>query len=193
MGQRLIITVEKDAKQIAKLYFHWSAYSSSSAMETADLIKYLDAHKDMDTRLACIRFAEEKGGCIDGGKESVEFKAISEMFPDETFKENGSRNNGLVALTEAGMSELQYWSDGDVTINLDNRTVLNWVNWSFKNVDDIKAENEDFDENLIIVSDIDICDYSFEDADYVYNICNEAEDKGNGYVKCGDVYYGMIY
>lgn len=193
MGQRLIVTVEKDAQEIAKLYYHWSAYSSASAEITADLIKYLDAHKDMDTRLACIRFAEEKGGCIRNGNEGTEFEAISEMFPNETFKEDGNRNFGLVALTKEGMKGLQDWSEGGVTIDLDNRTVLNWINWSFNNIDDIKAENEDFDENEIIISDVDICDYSFEDADYVYNICNEAEDKGNGYVKCGDVYYGMIY
>ena len=192
MGQRLVITVEKDAQEIAKLYYHWSAYSSPSASITADLIKYLDAHKDIDTRLACIRFAEEMGGCIRGGKESAEFKAISEMFPNETFKEDGDRNDGLVALTEEGMSELQYWSEGDVLLKLDYREVINRVNWSFDNIEDIKAEYEDFDESEVIVSDVDICDYSFDDADYVYGICYDAECN-NGFVKCDDVYYGIAY
>lgn len=184
MGQRLIITVEKDSKEIATLYFHWSAYTLSSIEETAALIGFLDAHKKMDTRLACIRFVEENGGCIDGGKGSSEFKAIQKMFPNETFKDDGNRNNGLVALTENGMSKMRSWSEGDVTINLDDRTVLNWVNWTTR-------DSSEYDKSKISSTKYDISDFSFDEIDDVYEVVDIASRLGLTLEHNG-VYYKLI-
>lgn len=127
MGQRLVVSVIKDEQRIAVMYFHWSAYTQSALWEAQKIIDAIDRHEQDDLRLCLIRYCEENGGCIDGGKDSREFKAIQEMYPNETFKESGSRNEGLIALTEDGMNDLEGWSEGDLAINLDDGYVYNYV------------------------------------------------------------------
>ena len=38
MGQRLVITANYKNQEIAKIYFHWSAYTVSALQEAYDLI-----------------------------------------------------------------------------------------------------------------------------------------------------------
>ena len=75
MGQRLVITLQKDGKDIAALYYHWSAHSISALQEVKPLLKYLQSEEkknsDYDPRLACLRFVQANGGGIDGGPKSV--------------------------------------------------------------------------------------------------------------------------
>lgn len=38
MGQRLIITIHAFDEDIAKIYYHWSAYTTSALQEAKDII-----------------------------------------------------------------------------------------------------------------------------------------------------------
>lgn len=42
MGQRLVITVHAFDEDIAKIYYHWSAYTTSAFQETKDIIDNVD-------------------------------------------------------------------------------------------------------------------------------------------------------
>ena len=125
MGQRLIISIETKGEPIAKLYYHWSAYTESALYETQQVINCIYNHKNesiKELQLRLIRFCEKNGGGIRG--DDYEMKYIQNMFPNETFKtEDYSRNRGLIALSEKGMDELQSWSEGDVIIDLDEDEV----------------------------------------------------------------------
>ena len=175
MGQRLVVTVESNGKYIAKLYYHWSAYSISALTETRDILNcLLDEENPIDDlRLRLIRFAENNGGCIDGGKNSSEFRAIQEMYPNETFKEDGSRNNGLIALTSDGMEEFESWSEGSVVIDLDDGTIFN----SVFDMETIDEYNEWYGESATLEDfnklDVDIEEIAFEDLDMVIDKLKE--------------------
>ena len=121
MGQRLVVTIENNEKEIAKIYYHWSAYTYSALLETQKIIGCIYDHKDeaeSELLLRLIRFCENNGGGINGVKE--EFEYIQSLYPDETFMTEGySRNDGLIALSKNGMASMQDWSEGDVFINLD--------------------------------------------------------------------------
>lgn len=54
MGQRLVVTVIKDSEEIAKLYYHWSAYTVSALCETARIIDCLLEMKMILTICACV-------------------------------------------------------------------------------------------------------------------------------------------
>ncbi len=41
MGQRLVVTVNQYGKDIAKIYYHWSAYSLSALQEAREIINVL--------------------------------------------------------------------------------------------------------------------------------------------------------
>ena len=130
MGQRLVITVRQDNKPLAAIYYHWSAYSVSAIKETRDVVKciYDDSNPVKDMRLRLIRFVERNGGGIAASNDVNERAAIQSMYPGEVFKTDGiDRSYGLIALSEDGIADLQHWSEGDVTIELDSGMVYNDV------------------------------------------------------------------
>lgn len=139
MGQRLVITADYKNQEIAKIYFHWSAYTISALQEAYDLINEInisDYTTIEDLQLQLIRYCETHGGCIDGGANSDEMKYIKFIFPKEEFKGNGSRNQGLIAISDIGRDELQENSEGDLIINFDSQEVSNYcyIIWGFSGI-----------------------------------------------------------
>ena len=152
MGQRLVVTVNKNKKAIAKIYYHWSAYTYNALYETRKIINCIYSH-DNETEeellLRLIRFCEENGGGIDGVPS--EFDYIRNLYPSEMFKDRDiSRSNGLIALSEKCMRDMQGWSEGDVYIDLDTDQVDFCVYCSYENLEEYieerKSWDEDFDE-----------------------------------------------
>lgn len=182
MGQRLTIKIRKNNTDIACIYYHWSAYSMSSMYE---IKKVLDVIYDEDSeiknlQLRLIRAVESWGGCIDGGQDSDEFKEIQKMYPDETFKGDGSRNEGLIALTCEGIESMEGWSEGPVTIDLNNNSITNYVHWEANYKDDYLPRCEDWEEEPKKLEDIpdigmNICDFDIDKFDEVYTAMNSVD------------------
>lgn len=150
MGQRLVITVRHFGQDLAKIYYHWSAYTYSALHETKKVIDCIYNHEDESERelqLRLIRFCEENGGGIKG--DTYEFEYIQNMYPNEVFKtENYSRSYGLIALSEKGMKDLQMWSEGDVEIDLDEETVHFGVYGWYEHLDHYNEERAEWDEDF---------------------------------------------
>lgn len=153
MGQRLVVTIRKNDKARMKIYYHWSAYTSSTFATLEDLwcnaikplkeqgkstkeillgvIHYLEGNIDYEYKaLLDSSFSNAKRSChggIDGGKGSDEWNYITNKFPNETFLPNPDRNYGLVAISPKGMREMDRWAEGTAEINLDNDTMDNSV------------------------------------------------------------------
>ncbi len=151
MGQRLVITVEKNEKAIAKLYYHWSAYTISALMQTQEVIDCIYDHSDETEKemlLRLIRFCENNGGSIDMDDDKAELTYIQSLYPNEVFKETGSRSNGLIALSEMGMEDMQRYSEGDVYINLDDETVDFCVYSGYEDLDEYIEERQSWDDEF---------------------------------------------
>ena len=152
MGQRLVVTVKTKGQDLAKIYYHWSAYTYSALLETRKIIDCIYNHNDETERelqLRLIRFCEENGGGITGTEEYNEHEHIQKLFPNETFKtDDYSRSNGLIAISEKGMAGLQYWSEGDVIINLDTDQVDFSVYYSYEYLDYYIEERKEWDEDF---------------------------------------------
>lgn len=154
MGQRLVVTIEKNEKAIAAIYYHWSAYTYSALLETEKIIDCIYNSTDeteSELLLRLIRFCEDNGGGITGTEEYNEHEHIQKLFPNETFKTDGySRNNGLIALSTKGIAGLQGWSEGDIYINLDTDQVDFCVYIGYEDINEYieerKSWDEDFDE-----------------------------------------------
>ena len=161
MGQRLICTINKGERELAKIYFHWSAYTYSALYETKKVIDCIYNHKDEteeELLLRLIRFCENNGGGIRGTKE--EFEYIQKLYPNEMFKtDDYSRNNGIIALSESGMNDLQGWSEGDVYIDLDTDQVDFCVYYGYEYLEEYieerKSWDEDFDETKLNIPEFD--------------------------------------
>lgn len=131
MGQRLVITIHAFAEDIAKIYYHWSAYTGSAFSEAKDIIENVDwgnckTKKELILRI--IRHIEENGGGIDGGVGSKEYNYVNQYFEEKyKFVEHPDRNNGLIAISETGMNDIQLYSEGDLEIDFDEHIIHNSV------------------------------------------------------------------
>lgn len=190
MGQRLVVTLERNEQPLAKLYFHWSAYTGDALYVTRDIIHCIYNHKDETDRemlLRLIRFCEARGGGIDGGAGSDAWKYITTTYPGEKFKSDDiSRSNGLIAIDEDSMDEMQAYSEGDVYINLDEEMVNFGVYAGYEELDEyleIMGEDEDlegltekdipyidYELGYFDVNDIDAIVDAFEKTDDVHNL-----------------------
>lgn len=196
MGQRLVITIENMGREIAKIYYHWSAYSFSALRETQKVLNCIcdgEDKSESELLLRLIRFCEKNGGGIRATNE--EFEYIKNLYPNEIFKtDDYSRNQGLIALSENGMAGLQSWSEGDITIHIDKDRISNSVYCDYT-IDEYNEERQEWDENfepltLDDITDIgyDLGDISFEEIDDVI------EELRNVDFVCrhGDTVYSLI-
>lgn len=183
MGQRLIVTVNTHGHDICKIYYHWSAYSVSALYETKKIIEAIGECKDIkELRLKLIRFCEETGGGIDGGKDSNEWNYITNEYPDETFKSEGiDRSYGLIAISKEGMKNLQSWCEGEITLYIDECNIFNDVIWYYGSIDDYNNDMRENGQDEIEFDDIpkmyyDPCDFDFCDIDYIIDAFEHAPD-----------------
>ena len=188
MGQRLVVTIEKNDKQLAKLYFHWSAYTGSALYVTRDIVHCIYNSKnetDIEMLLRLIRFCEDRGGGIDGGEGSVAWKYITTTYPNEIFKSNGiSRSDGLIALDEDSMEEMQSYSEGDVYIDLDEDMINFGVYAGYENLDEYIEEIGDDELEGLTLDDIPYINhelgyFSIDDIDAIIEAFEKTDDVNN--------------
>jgi hypothetical protein len=199
MGQRLVITVRNNQKDICNIYYHWSAYTRSALDETKRIIDCIcdkDDVSEKDLLLRLIHFCENMGGGIPGGKDSDEWKYIHDLYPNETFKAEGiSRNYGLIALSEDEMKNSQQWSEGDVIIDLDEDIVNFGIFCDYENLEEyIEArrdwDDEDFDIKLEDIFDVG-CDIGFFRFDEIEGVIDALDSTNNWVVRNGNVIYEL--
>lgn len=191
MGQRLCVTIVKDKRDLAKLYYHWSGYTYNALYETRNIIDCIYSHQDeteKDLQLRLIRFCEENGGGITCTKEYHEHEYIQNLFPNETFKtEDVGRSNGLIAISEKGMLGMQRWSEGDVYINLDEGQVDFCVYCGYENlteyIEERKSWDEDFDEKELVIPEFDF-DLGYFDVNDIDAIIASLDTTDAHIIKC---------
>ena len=197
MGQRLVTTIRYEGKDIAKMYYHWSAYSVSALREAREIIDFIPEEIDSERNLILnlIHFCEHNGGGIDGGLDSSEWKYIQNMFPDEKFKaDNIDRNCGLIAISENGMKEMEYWSEGDITIDLDERKIYNEVFGYYSNIEEYNDDAIEFGNDIVTLEDIPDIGFDLSEIeDYEINDVIDALVNLNGFVcRHGNDIYELI-
>lgn len=149
MGQRLVITIHAFNEDIATIYYHWSAYTTSALQEARDIIDNVDwfnaSNKD-GLVLRITRYLESCGGGVDIDDRKV----FEEKYPGEEFSNDADRSYGLIAISEDSMKRQEKWSEGDLTIDFDAEKVYNEVMFTY-------ASDEEFKQGRI--------DAGFEDDD----------------------------
>lgn len=192
MGQRLVVTIEKGEKSIAKIYYHWSAYTYNALYETRNIINEIYSHEDKtesELLLRLIRFCENNGGGIDGVPS--EFDYIRDLYPNEMFKDRDiNRSNGLIALSSQGMADMQGWSEGDVYIDLDTDQVDFCVYYGYEYLDDYVKERLSWDDEFHVSEVDDIPEFDFDlgrfDVNDIDAIIASLDTTDAHIIKCND-------
>ena len=131
MGQRLVVElIDGNGDTIAAVYYHWSAYFGSTIAELATLSKdILRAKKDKkDILLAVLDGLERRGGGL--GVNPRNYAEAQKRFPGRTFKQDISRNDGLLYLGEEEIKETINMAEGLAAIYIDLEEVTNDVTYS---------------------------------------------------------------
>lgn len=192
MGQRLVVTIQNNGRSLAKLYYHWSAYTGDALYVTREIIRCIyngEEETERDLLLRLIRFCEHRGGGIDGGATGEEWQYITAMYPDEVFKSEGiNRSNGIIAISGRGMTEMQLYSEGDVFIDLTDDSVDFCVYGGYESLDEYIEERKSWDDEF------EGC--TLEDIPYLnhclgYFNVNEIDDIIRDFEAIDD-YYGII-
>lgn len=142
MGQRLVITVHAFDEDIATIYYHWSAYTTSAFQEAKDIIDNVDWFNSNNKDELILRITKHLESC-GGGVFVDDRKLFEEKYPDEKFDDDVSRNDGLIAISEETMKRMQYWSEGDMTIDFDTEKVYNDVMFTYESDEEFKQDRAD--------------------------------------------------
>lgn len=155
MGQRLVITIHAFSEDIAKIYYHWSAYTTSALQEAKDIIDNVNWFDTTNKDELILRITRQLEKC-GGGVDIRDREAFKEKYPNEAFEDDINRNYGLIAITECGMKELEHWSEGDLTIDFDAEKVYNEVMFAYASDEEFKQERKDagFEDDDVDVKDI---------------------------------------
>ena len=173
MGQRLIMTIKDNDVDLMKVYYHWSAYTVQSYLEA---LNFVNAYEDerfkniSDKKLRCIRALESLAARLDNESEFNEFKRL---YPNEELIDtNLDRTNGLIALTEKDMKDVQDWSEGNLTIYLDHKRIFSSCYQEFENINDYNnyySDEEELELDDLPIIDCDLDNITFDNIDEVYN------------------------
>lgn len=136
MGQRLVVIIQTDKKDIMKVYYHWSGYTISALERVAPLVKICKESKGVDNvRLNIIKYLE----AFNGGIVEKDAEYIKKKYPGTKFSPASNRNEGLVACSQSEMEYLQNFSEADIIINLDNKLIYNEVLWELETKEEIES------------------------------------------------------
>lgn len=201
MGERLVVSVDTMGRSIAKMYFHWSGYTGDALYVTRDIVHCIYNHDDeteKELQLRLIRFCEERGGCINGGADGEEWKYVTQLYPNEQFKPTGNKSEGLIALSEKGMTDMQRYSESDVYIELDDDAVDFCVYCGYDSIEEYIGEREAWDDDFEVFTLEEIPDLGYslgyfdvKDIDGLIEAFENIEDNQN-VIRCGNEIIELI-
>lgn len=182
MGQRLIIQNQINGESVNVSYYHWSAYTESSIEELKDFANRLainyknrsdsfldmltDAGRELIEKLDNSSLTDNEkidlfnlityfsvSGTGASDKDSLKYLS---QFTNDTNRQNVSRNEGLLAITEDDQDKTLNWSEGTLI-----------VDWAFTN-----QGYPNFEQTVFDFSDL----FFRLDEDEYNEYYNESED-----------------
>lgn len=121
MGQRLVINVyehDSDPDPLLNVYYHWSAYSTTSLMEAANFLESYNEIEHTEVKIIDLIQAFEKLGARVSNADDVVY--IDDTYGYETNPIGINRNNGLIACTEKTMAKSISYAEGVIDIYIDD-------------------------------------------------------------------------
>lgn len=143
MGQRLVIQNQINGESVNVIYYHWSAYTESSIEELKEFANRLSVNykNRSDSFSAMLTDAGRKliekldNGSLTNNEKIDLFNLITyfsvsgtgasdkdslkylSQFTNDTNRQNVSRNEGLLAITEDNQEDTLGWSEGTLIVD----------------------------------------------------------------------------
>lgn len=175
MGERLVVDIEKNGNTLAKVYYHWSGFTSCAIDECVKLINSWKEKKGTTepAEMTLFNIIRSYGGGISQNvcleNEVKHLEALNSGLPiGET---QGSRNEGLIAFTEEGMKYHDMWAEETATIYLDREEPTFEVSGTFYAI--FEEDYEDFEKRILGAVKYNIFDeFTVDESDYLMELVN---------------------
>ena len=151
MSERLNLEIVENGKVLANSYYHCVGYTSSSLGLTQEVLNNVDTISFEDRVVNAIKLLEVTGT----GLTEEENQYVLSHIPDAEkykFKSTTSRYDGLLAISEKGIEQNEYWEEHRVVVDLIKRTVDFGAVWYFDKEEYERGYNKK-------------CDYPFHNID----------------------------
>lgn len=162
MGQRLNIEIWNDGAALANAYYHWSAYTDSSAILVSKALDFINENPidHENILLYAIRVLESTGaGLTEAEIEHATIMGINTTERVECF----GRNSGLLSISEQGIQETRDWQEGAVYIYLDEKRVSFKVFYKSRKWEWEQAQREDYGNENANSNNLDMVQLNFDD------------------------------
>lgn len=183
MGQRLNIEIKKDDKVLANAYYHWSGYTSSALGLTDKILKNIDNVNFKNDVVRAVKLLEVTGA----GLTKSEFDFLNDNMRNTAFKSAIDRNNGLIAISEKGISNTQFWEEARVEIHLDTQKIKLDLYYDVDEDDYDEDDLPNFYETTINYKEVGFENFNNLKDEILENIKNR-----NYYFICNNEKYGFI-
>lgn len=191
MGQRLVVNIYKNDKNLANAYYHWSAYSYASLETIKPAIEMLESYDSENFGVVdAIKILQATGAEItDGELEYCKENNIEVSRNYETI----DRNQGLIAVSEKEMKETLDWAEGIIDIYVDEKQICYGIYWE-TDEDEFKVVAEEEGREIKVI-DVELKDFpivNFADVSHLMDKIEEAQE-ADGYFINNETLYGVIY
>lgn len=196
MGQRLNLEITAHGEVLANAYYHWSAYTESTA-ELAKMVLDMrsSVNKETEPIITAIKLLEATGAGFNKDEiENIKDEVAKGKLPKELltykFAPCVDRNEGILGVSRKETEDIRGWAEGTCQIDLAANRVNFGVVWEI--YEDDYDSKEEYKERISDAVELpyDLADMSIEEAYKFFEIV-----KGGAvtYKDKTGTYYSAIY
>lgn len=191
MGQRLVVIINSNGKDLANSYYHWDAYSLASLETIKPIVDFLNADslKNINESDA-IKLLQISGAEVTD--EELKYCEENNIEVKRQY-EKIDRNRGLIAVSKEEMTNSLDWAEGIIEIYVDEKKINYKVCWDALEDDytaELREEGKEITKINLELKDFPIVD--FKDIPYLMSKIEEAQ-RTDGYLYNNENLYGIIY
>ena len=163
MGQRLNLEIWNNGKVLANAYYHWSAYTDSSAAIVNTAINYIKNNplQNDNDLLYAIRILEATGAGLT--TEEIEHAKLRPSLEGATFAECNGRNTGLIGISNEAIRSTRDWQEYSVFVFLDEKRISFRVIFTQRAWQWEREQRVDYGNAKADARELEIADFNFDD------------------------------
>ena len=162
MGQRLNLEIWNNGKVLANAYYHWSAFTESSAEIISKALNYIENNtlEDNNALLYAVRILESTGAGLT--EDEIAYANTINELKGKAFSPCVNRNYGLIAITEKGIEDIRYWEEYSAYIYIDEKRISFRILYEQKSWEYEKMQKEEYD-NIVSARDLQRKEWNIDD------------------------------
>ena len=180
MGERLNLEIRQGGELLANAYYHWSGYTRSALELVEMVLKEIPKIKESTPVLKAIRLLEATNAGLTPQEKEYAQQNLEGFDPNQ-FKDAINRNEGLISISEEGMTDTQRWEEERVTIDLDDQLIGFGACFMVEDKEEYCDEYEEAEEEYeaIPVYSRDISEFDFNELQEVKQFVEETIASGH--------------